>query len=125
LYAPCILYYIDRVRLIDGSNSASGRVEVYITSSGDPDNGEWGTVCDDNWDILDARVVCHQLGYLDAEAAPLSAYYGQGIGTIWLENLQCFGTEPDLFACIHNGIGEHDCDHSKDASAKCLGISIL
>lgn len=67
-------------------------------------------------------MVCHQLGYLDALAAPLLAHYGQGSGRIWLDNLHCLGTEPDLFTCVHNGIGEHDCDHGKDASVECLGL---
>lgn len=66
--------------------------------------------------------MCRQLGYLDAFAAPLFAHYGEGSGRIWLDNLQCLGTESDLFACVHNGIGVHNCDHDEDASVECLGV---
>ena len=124
VYKDTYLCSTDRVRLVNGTAPGTGRVEVYTTSSDNVHNREWGTICDDNWDIQDARVICRQLGYPDALAAQWSAYYGQGTGRIWLDDLQCLGTELDLFACAHNGIGEHNCDHSEDASVECLGTYI-
>ena len=41
---------------MDGSHQFEGRVEICI-------NGEWGSVCDNQWDKSDAKVVCRQLGY--------------------------------------------------------------
>lgn len=117
-----LMYVAHRVRLTNGPNSFSGRVEVYTNSTGGLHNPEWGTVCDDNWDILDARVVCRQLGYPDAVAAPLAARYGQGVGKIWINNVQCLGNEFDLFACTHNGIGNHNCEHNQDAAVECSGL---
>ena len=81
----------------------------------------WGTICDDQWDINDARVVCHQLGFADAMSAPRLAHYGQGTGPIWLHEVSCLGTEPDIFNCRHNGTGNLNCGHHEDASVECSG----
>ena len=100
------------VRLVNGSTEYEGRVEVHY-------NGVWGTVCDDFWDLNDAEVVCNELGYGKAIAATLRAFYGQGSGQIWLDNVNCVGTEPAIENCSYFGWGFHNCIHQEDAGVKC------
>ena len=104
----------DVVRLVGGGIN-SGRVEVY-------NNGQWGTVCDDHWDMNDANVVCRQLGFPSASSAPNKAAYGQGSDPIWMDDVNCQGGEVSLFTCTHNGLGVHNCDHGKDASVVCNDV---
>ena len=82
-------------------------------------NGTWGTVCDDEWDLNDAQVVCRQLGFGPAIAAITQASYGQGSGQIWLDNLNCNGTEWTIGNCSHIGWGVNNCNHDEDAGLKC------
>ena len=100
------------MRLVNGSSSNEGRVEVYY-------NGKWQTVCDHYWDIADAHVVCRQLGYRKAVAAYKNAYFGRGKGTILLDNLNCTGRESSLLRCTHNGLNVHNCGHRDDAGVTC------
>ena len=50
---PCIT---GNIRLAGGGSMAQGRVEICYQNL-------WGTVCDDGWNEVDARVVCRILGY--------------------------------------------------------------
>ena len=83
-------------------------------------NGEWGTVCDDGWDLNDAQIVCNELGLGNAIAARVRAFYGQGSGRIWLDNVKCVGTERTIGNCSHRGWGIlRSCYHSEDAGVEC------
>ena len=44
------------IRVVDGISAYEGRVEVCI-------NGKFGPICDNNWDNLEATVVCNQMNY--------------------------------------------------------------
>ena len=97
---------------LEGGTSYEGRVEVWCDS-------QWNTVCDDYWNLNDARIVCQQLGYRDVVKAHREAYFGEGSGQIVLDNLQCTGREATLLDCQHNGKYVHNCDHQEDAGVTC------
>jgi len=110
------------LRLAGGSVESEGRVEVYY-------NGEWGTVCDDAFDELDAALICSVLGHrglIDAMSGSGSAgtsaaveRFGQGSGQIWLDNLGCTENSTDIESCRTQDWGSHNCGHQEDAGVIC------
>ncbi|XP_036400665.1 macrophage receptor MARCO-like [Megalops cyprinoides] len=95
------------VRIVGGGGR--GRVEVL-------NQGQWGTICDDSFDTLDGMVICRMLGYQRAVSVYTAA---GGTGRIWLDDLRCTGSEPNIFTCPHNGLGINNCNHDEDAGVSC------
>ena len=96
-----------RVRLVDsrytGSGSSlifEGRVELFV-------DGEWGIVCDTNWDQVDADVVCKELGFSGAIQATVGDYFGEPPGVILMDNVNCSENHKHLSHCPHNGWYQH------------------
>ncbi|XP_066577193.1 scavenger receptor cysteine-rich type 1 protein M130-like [Amia ocellicauda] len=86
-----------QLRLVGLDGRCSGMVEVCH-------RGVWGTVCDDSWDLQDAHV---------------GAQWGEGSGTVWLDEVSCRGTERALLECRSSPPGSHDCTHKEDAAVVC------
>ena len=104
---------IAQVRLVGGNGVNTGRVEVYY-------NNIWGTVCDDGWDQNDAAVACRELGFPGAISFSCCAAFGQGTGTIWLDDVRCTGNETSLSTCSHHSWGRlRSCSHREDAGVSC------
>ena len=120
LSSCCLCYLYPDIRLVGGSVSHEGRVEVYH-------NGTWGTVSDDDWDLQDATVVCHELGYISATAAIKSARFGPGSGPILFSELSCVGNESSVTECYQHSTGAHNCTHSEDAGVVCASqlVSVI
>ncbi|XP_066575809.1 lysyl oxidase homolog 3A isoform X6 [Amia ocellicauda] len=89
-----------------------GRIEVFY-------NEEWGTICDDDFSLENALVLCKQLGFISATGWSHSAKYGKGAGRIWLDNVQCSGSEKSIGDCKSRGWGNSDCTHDEDAGVVC------
>ncbi|XP_051245851.1 T-cell differentiation antigen CD6 isoform X2 [Dicentrarchus labrax] len=100
------------VRLAGGSDRCAGRVELWK-------DGRWGTVCDDQWDLEEAQVVCAQLGCGYAlNVTGQGGSFPPGRGPIHLDDLNCTGREENLWACPA-ARDEPDCGHKEDAGVIC------
>ncbi|XP_037768298.1 antigen WC1.1 isoform X5 [Chelonia mydas] len=106
----------EKLRVMGGEDRCSGRVEVWY-------RGFWGTVCDESWDMADANVVCKQLGCGSAVPVPGEAAFGEGTGPIWVETLNCRGTESSLWDCPAKPWGESNCGHKEDVAVNCSGVT--
>ena len=88
------------IRLTGAPVPGAGRVELKY-------GGIWGTVCSSNWEA-NADVICRHLGYKRAVAALRFSLGQQNSGPIWLNHLNCNGSETSITDCSNSGLGNTD-----------------
>ncbi|XP_029529223.1 T-cell differentiation antigen CD6-like isoform X6 [Oncorhynchus nerka] len=107
------------VRLAGGEHRCAGRVELWREGQ------QWGTVCDDEWDLRDADVVCAQLGCGYAlSVTGQGGAFPQGKDPIYLDELKCTGKEENLWQCPASD-ESHDCGHKEDAGVVCSELKAV
>ncbi|XP_047659681.1 deleted in malignant brain tumors 1 protein-like [Tachysurus fulvidraco] len=112
----CCLYNYD-VRLVGGNRRCAGRVEVFH-------NEEWGTVCDDFWNMKVAALVCRELGCGEAVDAWAASHFGPGVGPIWMRYLDCTG-KTTLKKCGQLGAHVLQCNHDEDVGVICSEVKLV
>lgn len=118
---PKTLAYFQSIRLVDGGSDNEGRVEILYDHT-------WGTMCDDDFKMNEANVICRMLGYTGAELYAGRAYFGAGLQSmpIWLDNVHCNGQERNITDCelkheqIEKAFGDADCQHDEDVGVICF-----
>ncbi|XP_049330428.1 scavenger receptor cysteine-rich type 1 protein M130-like isoform X2 [Astyanax mexicanus] len=111
-------FFFGSVRLVDGGSRCAGRVEVLH-------RGQWGTVCGDDWDMSDAAVVCRELGCGEAVDALGKSHFGSGSGPIWMDDVDCSGSESRLKNCRSPVWGKHDCNETHNSGVICSGARLV
>uniref|UniRef100_A0A1A8HNV2 SRCR domain-containing protein n=2 Tax=Nothobranchius kuhntae TaxID=321403 RepID=A0A1A8HNV2_NOTKU len=83
--------HVDSVRLLNGTNWCSGRLEVNLNQS-------WSSVGEDAFDQQDAEVVCRELG-CGPPTVLQGALFGEPEAPTWSKEFQCEGNEAALLDC--------------------------
>ncbi|XP_078535231.1 CD5 antigen-like [Lissotriton helveticus] len=105
----------DTVRLVNSGDACSGRVEI-------KHENRWGTVCNNDWDIKDAEVVCRELNCGSASSAETrNDIFGRGVLPVWMSDVRCTGAEKSLFDCPRAPWGVNSCPWRSDGGVQCSG----
>lgn len=110
------------IRLLGGRTVNEGRLQVRI-------DNQWGTVCNYRWNIINAALVCQQLGlvlnpddwFMERNQIPDAGTAEQ----IILSNVDCTELDTDITTCRAESVEdfENSCTHEHDVGVKCYDTS--
>lgn len=101
-------------KLSGGHNRCVGRVEFF-------DQGQWGNVCGESWDMNDANVVCRQLDCGRAHTIATTDAYGLGSGQTVIDRIECSGIEATMSQCQRGPFRDRTCNATSVAGVVCTG----
>lgn len=106
---PPLSAFLNNVRI-----GADGyRAEVFY-------NGQWGTICDDDFNDHDGRVFCRSLGYSFVRVASNDEVQDGTLQTL-AADLHCTGQEENVAECPGTWGQGHNCRHNEDVGVVCGG----
>ncbi|KAH9508820.1 hypothetical protein Btru_050135 [Bulinus truncatus] len=103
------------LRLVGIKDSTNGRLEIYA-------NGQWGTICVDQWTDNEAKVACHMMGFNRSLARSTSFYPSElEMAMNSFDQVHCSGNEDHIVYCnvTANNWDVHDCSKLGVAGVKC------
>uniref|UniRef100_A0A3B5A0U9 SRCR domain-containing protein n=1 Tax=Stegastes partitus TaxID=144197 RepID=A0A3B5A0U9_9TELE len=98
------------VRLVNGTSLCSGRLEVKFD--------QWSSVCEADFDLQDAAVVCRELG-CGAPSVLWRALYGGVEAPWWTKEFQCGGQEAALMDCTSSASAGNTSSPGRAAGLTC------
>uniref|UniRef100_A0A3B5RAU8 SRCR domain-containing protein n=1 Tax=Xiphophorus maculatus TaxID=8083 RepID=A0A3B5RAU8_XIPMA len=102
------------VRLVPGTNRCSGRLEVKTNQS-------WSSVCEKDFDLQDAEVVCREIG-CGAPSVHQGALYGEAEAPVGSREFLCEGSESALLKCSsRKSSGRNSCSPGQAVGLTCSG----
>ncbi|XP_077266632.1 lysyl oxidase homolog 3 isoform X1 [Temnothorax americanus] len=100
------------LRLSGGRVHSEGRMEIKLGNADTRNScghsiSDWGVICGDSWSILEAAVVCRQLGLGYASDAIQTNFFGNGETIpVSISGVQCNGNEGNLAECLHDKVAD-------------------
>ncbi|XP_054908791.1 scavenger receptor cysteine-rich type 1 protein M130-like [Poeciliopsis prolifica] len=102
----------DSVRLVSGTNRCSGRLEVKTDQS-------WSSVCENDFDLQDAQVVCREIGCV-LPSVLQGALYGEAEAPVGSREFLCEGSESALLNCSsRKSSGRNSCSPGQAVGLTC------
>ncbi|XP_033107645.1 scavenger receptor cysteine-rich type 1 protein M130-like [Anneissia japonica] len=114
LWLECSGFEEIKLRLAMREKVEQGRVEIYH-------NGRWGTICDRDWTISDANIVCKTfLGTHAIDVYKSTQDDHEDGHPIFISDITCTGKEDTILDCSFNGLEDvHDCSHIDEVWVDC------